>query len=56
MRDANQVIKVVWDATAQNFRVTVVGVSTTNGTKLSAEQVWKKIYDPATNTIRVAAV
>lgn len=58
--DGWDVIKNVFeysvDKTNGHLRSTFTTASGSSGTDLSIEEIWEQIYDPATDTIRVATV
>lgn len=57
-RDKNQCIQAAFDDEGLQFRTTVVGAATDPqpAHNLDSAQVWKRVFDPDTNSLRIVLV
>lgn len=56
-QDAPQVIKASFSNPDDAIEATFLGAPTgAAGTNLDEEQIWKKVFDPVTQTIRIVEV
>lgn len=56
-RDSDQVLNAAYDPSVNRLKVTVVGVAGAQSPlKIDINQIWSRVFDPATGTLRVSRV